>query len=95
MRIGWGDAYEVHRREKIRGFHWDLPSALGMRSENETWLQQNVCSNALKMRLGNWIWRKGGRGEDLQLAYLHSWLEWPEGSQRVPSEVGGWDKAMS
>lgn len=27
------------------------------------------------MRLGDWIWRKGGRGDDLRLAYLFSWLE--------------------
>lgn len=54
-----------------------------------------TCATMLKMRLGNWIWRNGGRGEDLQLAYLLPWLEKPEASKGMPSEVGRWDKAMN
>lgn len=47
------------------------------------------------MILGHWIWRNGGRCEDLQLAYLlpvavACGFPW-EGSARV----GGWDKATS
>lgn len=42
------------------------------------------------MRLRDWTWRNGGRGEDLQLAVLLPWPEWLEGSQRVPAGVGGW-----
>lgn len=29
------------------------------------------------MRLGNWIWKSRWRDEDLQWAYLLSWLDWP------------------
>jgi hypothetical protein len=28
-----------------------------------------VLAAQLRVRLGNWIWRSRGRGEDLQLAY--------------------------
>lgn len=34
-------------------------------------------------------------GEDLQLAYLLSYLEWPLVFQGVPADLGVWDKAMS
>jgi hypothetical protein len=44
------------------------------------------------MRLEDWIWK---RDEDLQLAYLLPWPQWSSGFQRMPAEVGGWDKAMS
>lgn len=40
------------------------------------------------MRLGDWAWGSGERGEDLQLASLLFWLEWPAGSQGMPTEVG-------
>jgi hypothetical protein len=36
----------------------------------------------LRMKLGDWSWKNGGRDEDLLLAYLLGWLEWPGG--------GGW-----
>lgn len=34
-------------------------------------------------------------GEDLQLAYLLSYLEWSLVFQGVPADLGVWDKAMS
>ena len=40
-------------------------------------------------------WRIGGRGDNLQLAYLLPWSERPEGSQEMPIGFRGWDKAMS
>lgn len=43
MGMGSEGGNGVHRSEKIRRFHWDLPSSLEMRSENEASLQQNVC----------------------------------------------------
>lgn len=46
------------------------------------------------MRLGDWTSRDGGRGEDVQLAYLLLWREWPVGSQRAPAGVGGCNKAV-
>lgn len=39
-------------------------------------------------------WRHGGRDEDLQLAFLFPWSEWPEISQRAPASVGGLDKTV-
>lgn len=47
------------------------------------------------MRLGGQIWRTGGRGEDLQLAYLFSWPEWLLGFQGISVGVVDWGKAMS
>lgn len=47
------------------------------------------------MRLGDWIWRSRGRGEDLQLAYLSPKLAGSVGFQGVPAVLGSWDKVMS
>lgn len=47
------------------------------------------------MRLGDWIWRSRGRGEDLQLAYLSPKLAGTVGFQGVPAVLGSWDKVMS
>ena len=43
------------------------------------------------------MWRRGGRGEDLQLAYLLPWAEWPMASWELleSAGVGGWDKTVS
>ena len=46
------------------------------------------------MRLGVWVFRNGGKSEDLKLAYLVYWLEWSVGFQEVPVGVMGYDKAM-
>lgn len=43
----------------------------------------------------DWICWNGGKGEDLQLAYLLPCSKWPVDSQGMPGGVGGWDKAMS
>lgn len=43
------------------------------------------------IRLLDWIWGKGGRGEGGQLGYLTPWLERPEGSQGMPTGDGGWE----
>lgn len=44
----------------------------------------NGCSNwsdtEMKLRMGDWIWRTGGRGENLQLGHLLHWQQWPESS---------------
>lgn len=42
------------------------------------------------MSLGDWPWRNGSRGENLQLAYLLSWPVRLVCSQGVPAGVGGW-----
>lgn len=46
------------------------------------------------MRLGVWVFRNGGKSEDLKLAYLVYWLEQSVGFQEVPVGVKGYDKAM-
>lgn len=40
------------------------------------------------MKLADYILRIRTIGEDLWLAYLLSWSEWPVGSQRVAVETG-------
>lgn len=45
-------------------------------------------SPELGMRMGDWTWRNGVRGEDLQLAYLLPWMTWSMDSQAVPVGVG-------
>lgn len=48
------------------------------------------------MRLGDWIGRSRGRGEDLQLVCLSPKLAESVGFQGVPAVLGGWDnKVMS
>lgn len=49
----------------------------------------------MQHRIGVWISRNQERGEDLQLPFRLSWLEWPGGSQRMPAGVGGSDKTVS
>lgn len=41
------------------------------------------------MRLGDWTQRNGGRGEDLQLAFLFSSSEWPVFSKGVLAGLVG------
>lgn len=48
----------------------------------------------LGMRPGVVSWGNGGRGADLQLAYLFSWSEWSVGSQGAHTGIWVWDKAM-
>lgn len=43
----------------------------------------------------DWIFWNGGKGEDLQLAYLLPCSKWPVDSQGMPGGFGGWDKATS
>lgn len=40
------------------------------------------------MSLQDCIWRRGGGGDDLQLAYLLHWQEWPVCFQRMSTGVG-------
>lgn len=48
----------------------------------------------LVVRLGNRKWRRGETGEDLPLAYLFPWSDWPASSQRTPVRIGSLDKVM-
>lgn len=45
------------------------------------------------MRLGIWIGKTGGRGEDLQPVYLLPWTEWLLNIQGMPAGARGWEKA--
>lgn len=54
-----------------------------------------MTAKKLEIRLGHWIWKKGGIGVDLRLAYLLLWQGRPAGSWIMPAGVWGWDKAMS
>jgi hypothetical protein len=36
-------------------------------------IEKKESATELWIRLGYWIWRKGGKSEDLQLAYLLPW----------------------
>lgn len=49
---------------------------------------RNWSAAELGMRLGDWAWGNGERGEDLQSASPLFWLKWPAGSQEMPPEVG-------
>lgn len=49
----------------------------------------------LGIRMGDWTWSNRGRAEDLQLAYLFPWREFPVGSEEVPGRVLTWNKAVS
>lgn len=44
-------------------------------------------ASGLDMRLGNLIWRKEVRVENLHLSNLFLWLVWSVGSQEMPVEV--------
>jgi hypothetical protein len=44
-------------------------------------------ATGLDMRLGNLIWRKEVRVEDLHLSTLLPWLAWPVGFQEMPVKV--------
>lgn len=55
-----GRAEEVHGEEGKRVFHQDLLIFLGVGAESEERPQQIVCYRA-GVRLGSWIWGKGGR----------------------------------
>lgn len=46
------------------------------------------------MSLGE-AWRKAARGEERQLAFVHTWLVWLVGSQGLPTGVAGWDDGVS
>lgn len=41
------------------------------------------------------MWRRGGRGEDLQLSYLLPWWEWPEGCPGMLGGIGPRDEVIS
>lgn len=47
------------------------------------------------MTVGGWVWRMGGSGEDLQVAYLFSWTAQLVCLQGMPAGVGGWVTEMS
>lgn len=47
-----------------------------------------MVSTEREMRLGGWIGKQRGRGEDLQLAYPRPWVEQPVGSQGVLAGAG-------
>lgn len=48
-------------------------------------MSKESCSRwsatGLGIRLEIWIWKRGGRGEDLQVVHPLFWLEWPLSSQ--------------
>lgn len=44
------------------------------------------------MTVGGWVWRMGGSGEDLQVAYLFSWTAQLVCLQGMPAGVGGWEE---
>lgn len=46
------------------------------------------------MRLGDWIWKRGGRNEDLQLACPLPSTEWSVSGQGMLVGVRGWNKAI-
>jgi hypothetical protein len=69
---------DVNRRrleEKIWVFCWRWRQKRGS-------LEQVVCCRA-GAETGDWIWMRGERGENLQLAYLLPWPEWSLGPQRM------------
>jgi hypothetical protein len=47
------------------------------------------------MRLGDWIWKRWGRGEALQEACLFSWPMQQVCSLGIPAGVGGQDNGVS
>lgn len=49
----------------------------------------------LGMKLDDWILRRGGVGEYLQLAYLFPLSEWPVGSQVLDTRGEIWHKTMN
>lgn len=44
-------------------------------------------ATGLGIRLEIWIWKRGGRGEDLQVVHPLFWLEWPLSSQETSSSI--------
>lgn len=68
-----------------------LASPLRMGTESKE-RYSRWSATELVMRMGNWTWRNGGRGEDL--GHFLPWSELLVGSQGVPVEVVGGDKAM-
>lgn len=63
-------------KEKFYLIHW-------------RWRSERECDHSmwsateLEMRVGYWTWRKGVRGEELQLAHLLLWREWPVVTRNV------------
>lgn len=67
------------------------PLNIGARKEGR---HSRLLAIGLGMRLGDWIYRTGGRGKDLQLAYLLRWPAQPTSSQGMPAGVWGRDNGM-
>lgn len=47
------------------------------------------------MRLGDWVLKRGGYGEGLQLAHLFHWPAQLLCSQGMHAGAGGWDPGIS
>lgn len=68
-----------------------------MGSTGDTAEDEGRLSHAAEagMRLRDWLWRRGGNCEHLQLAYLFPWLAQPLCLQAMGVGVGGWDTGMN
>lgn len=88
------EAWDVHTREESRMLHQNLLCLLAMEAEHEERQEQKVFYRAVQETM-DWIWRRGGRGKDMQLTYLLLLLDWPLGSQREPVGVKDLEKAMT
>lgn len=53
---------------------------------SETRAQQVFCYRALN-ETGDWTWRNGRKGKDLQLTTLLPWMDWPVVSQGICAGV--------
>lgn len=67
----------------------ELCDILLVEAERKDSLSRRSATN-LTIKLGDWIWRRGGRGEDLQLAYLLSRPSALQGPKKCLLEFRGW-----
>lgn len=67
--LGWGEGF--HRREESSVLHLDLLSS----SPRVECREQGVITAEGLLQNWVWNWRRGGGGEDLELAYLFPWIE--------------------
>lgn len=56
---------------KICVIPWRLGQ--GMRGDCKRW-----SATELEERMGRWVWRRGGRDENLKIDYLLPWFKFPE-----------------
>lgn len=72
-------------------FEADLPDSLEMEAESRARGRQVICYKVWG-ETGGLIWRRGGRGEDPQLGYLPSCLQWPKDFQEIYLAVLKWQQ---